>query len=347
MTTDTARQGDSPSAFTAGGRECRLGGIAKGSGMIHPNMATMLVFLTTDCAIAPELLQKALSSRRATSTFNMVTRRRRHLDQRHGLHPVPTAWPATCRSTPRAPITTRSAKRSHIVTRRLCRADRQGRRGRDQAARMPRDAARAAGSDARKRRQERHLLVPGQGGDVRRRRQLGPRPLRDRLRRRRDVDLERHRRLLFLRRGRGTRVRSRAQASTSREEKAKDVLSADEIQHPRRPARRRRRRRRRGAATSPTITSRSTATTAPEREGTNVTMTQQLPARRGARLQALPYIKKYNGKIVVVKYGGNAMINDDLKAGRDGRHRRCCRSSASQVVLVHGGGPEITETCCE
>ena len=39
-----------------------MGGIAKGSGMIHPNMATMLVFITTDCNIAPNMLKKALSS---------------------------------------------------------------------------------------------------------------------------------------------------------------------------------------------------------------------------------------------------------------------------------------------
>ena len=49
-----------------------IGGIAKGSGMIHPNMATMLVFITTDVAIAPEMLQKALS-KDIQSTFNMVS----------------------------------------------------------------------------------------------------------------------------------------------------------------------------------------------------------------------------------------------------------------------------------
>ena len=71
MTTDTAVK-EFAVSFTAGGRECRLGGIAKGSGMIHPNMATMLVFLTTDCAIAPELLQKALSAD-ADDSFNMIS----------------------------------------------------------------------------------------------------------------------------------------------------------------------------------------------------------------------------------------------------------------------------------
>ncbi len=58
--------------FTVGGTECRIGGIAKGSGMIHPDMATMLVFITTDCAVSADMLQKALSTDIA-DTFNMVS----------------------------------------------------------------------------------------------------------------------------------------------------------------------------------------------------------------------------------------------------------------------------------
>ena len=71
MTTDTKEKSVAVE-FTVGGKICRLGGIAKGSGMIHPNMATMLVFLTTDCAISPAMLQKALSGD-VTETFNMVS----------------------------------------------------------------------------------------------------------------------------------------------------------------------------------------------------------------------------------------------------------------------------------
>ena len=71
MTTDTVKK-EAAVEFTLGGKTCRLGGIAKGSGMIHPNMATMLVFITTDAAIASALLQKALSTDIA-STFNMVS----------------------------------------------------------------------------------------------------------------------------------------------------------------------------------------------------------------------------------------------------------------------------------
>ncbi len=71
MTTDTVMK-EVAVEFEVGGKVCRIGGIAKGSGMIHPNMATMLVFITTDCAIAPDMLQKALSGDIA-NTFNMVS----------------------------------------------------------------------------------------------------------------------------------------------------------------------------------------------------------------------------------------------------------------------------------
>ncbi|MBQ5649785.1 MAG: bifunctional glutamate N-acetyltransferase/amino-acid acetyltransferase ArgJ, partial [Clostridia bacterium] len=71
MTTDTVKK-EVAVEFTVGGKVCRMGGIAKGSGMIHPNMATMLVFITTDAAIAPEMLKKALSAD-IKNTFNMVS----------------------------------------------------------------------------------------------------------------------------------------------------------------------------------------------------------------------------------------------------------------------------------
>ena len=71
MTTDT-RLKEIAVSFNIGGKECKIGGIAKGSGMIHPNMATMLVFITTDCAINSEMLGKALSSD-IKNTFNMVS----------------------------------------------------------------------------------------------------------------------------------------------------------------------------------------------------------------------------------------------------------------------------------
>ena len=71
MTTDTVKK-EVAVEFVVGGKTCRMGGIAKGSGMIHPNMATMLVFITTDVSISPKMLQKALSGDIA-NTFNMVS----------------------------------------------------------------------------------------------------------------------------------------------------------------------------------------------------------------------------------------------------------------------------------
>ena len=71
MTTDTVKK-EVAVEFQLGGKTCHLGGIAKGSGMIHPNMATMLVFLTTDAAISAEMLQKALSTD-VQYTFNMTS----------------------------------------------------------------------------------------------------------------------------------------------------------------------------------------------------------------------------------------------------------------------------------
>lgn len=71
MTTDTVKK-EFALRFTLGGKTCTLGGMAKGSGMIAPNMATMLCFLTTDAAIDSGLLQKALSQV-AAGTFNMMS----------------------------------------------------------------------------------------------------------------------------------------------------------------------------------------------------------------------------------------------------------------------------------
>lgn len=71
MTTDTKVKTIAVE-FEAGGVTCHIGGICKGSGMIHPNMGTMLCFITTDCAISPEMMQKALLANVKT-TFNRVT----------------------------------------------------------------------------------------------------------------------------------------------------------------------------------------------------------------------------------------------------------------------------------
>lgn len=71
MTTDTVKK-EIALEFMLGGKICHIGGIAKGTGMINPNMATMLVFITSDVAISPAMLQKALSTD-IKSTFNMIS----------------------------------------------------------------------------------------------------------------------------------------------------------------------------------------------------------------------------------------------------------------------------------
>ena len=71
MTTDTVPKSVAV-GFSLGGKECRIGAIAKGVGMICPNMATTLIFITSDVAISPAMLKKALSADVKTS-FNMVS----------------------------------------------------------------------------------------------------------------------------------------------------------------------------------------------------------------------------------------------------------------------------------
>ncbi len=71
MTTDTVPK-ECAVTFKLDGKEVTLGACCKGSGMIHPNMATMLCFMTTDCLITSEMLQKALSET-VKDTFNMIS----------------------------------------------------------------------------------------------------------------------------------------------------------------------------------------------------------------------------------------------------------------------------------
>ena len=71
MTTDTVKK-EVAVETTVGGKTVRMGGIAKGSGMIHPNMGTMLCFITTDCAISPEMIREALVDT-AHVSFNRIS----------------------------------------------------------------------------------------------------------------------------------------------------------------------------------------------------------------------------------------------------------------------------------
>jgi glutamate N-acetyltransferase/amino-acid N-acetyltransferase len=71
MTTDTVMK-ECAAELTLGGGTVRIGGIAKGSGMIHPNMGTLLCFITTDCAVGADTLQKALAEA-ARVSFNRIS----------------------------------------------------------------------------------------------------------------------------------------------------------------------------------------------------------------------------------------------------------------------------------
>jgi len=71
MTTDTVKK-EIALETVIGGKTVRMGGIAKGSGMIHPNMGTMLCFITTDCAISPAMIRKALVDT-ANCSFNRIS----------------------------------------------------------------------------------------------------------------------------------------------------------------------------------------------------------------------------------------------------------------------------------
>lgn len=71
MTTDTIRK-EAAVQVEISGRTVTIGGMSKGSGMIHPNMCTMLAFITTDASISKELLQKALSED-VKDTYNMIS----------------------------------------------------------------------------------------------------------------------------------------------------------------------------------------------------------------------------------------------------------------------------------
>ena len=70
-------------------------------------------------------------------------------------------------------------------------------------------------------------------------------------------------------------------------------------------------------------------------------MNISMEEKAGILTRALPYIQKYNGKILVVKYGGNAMISEELKESVMS-DIILLSTIGIKVVLVHGGGPEIT-----
>ena len=181
MTTDTKVK-EIAVSFPVGGKTCKLGGIAKGSGMIHPDLATMLVFLTTDCAIAPEMLQKALKAD-VSKTFNMVS-----VDGDTSTNDMVTILANGMAGND--PITAEGADFESFmaalnsVTLYLCRAIAGDGEGATKLLECKVTGAKTEGR-GQDGGQEHHLLLPHQGCHVRRRRQLGAGAVRHRLLRRR------------------------------------------------------------------------------------------------------------------------------------------------------------------
>ena len=73
----------------------------------------------------------------------------------------------------------------------------------------------------------------------------------------------------------------------------------------------------------------------------NIYKTFTAEDRAAILVEALPYIQEFNGKTIVIKYGGNAMINEDLK-DKVMQDVALMKFVGIKVVIVHGGGPEIT-----
>ena len=178
MTTDTYPK-ECAYAFSLEGVECHIGAIAKGSGMIHPNMATMLAFVTTDVAIAPALLQKAVSEV-VDDTFNMVS-----VDGDTSTNDMLAVLANGLAGN--ALITAEGTRAYRGISCRRClpsvtqpvpkelAGDGEGRH---QAVGMHRPGMRQTKTDRQKDCQIGDLLQPVQGRHVRGRRQLGPGALR-------------------------------------------------------------------------------------------------------------------------------------------------------------------------
>ena len=184
MTTDTVKKEVAVEFLLGGSQHAASAACAKGSGMIHPNMATMLCFLTVRCvhrAGAPANCPET-SGRR---DLQYGQHRRGHLHQRHGFHdghPAMAGNPTIDHG--RTRIMRCLWMASHVVLMNLSRMMARRRRGRDQAARMHGQRRQSIDVSAKTVAKSVIYSSPVQGRHVRRRRQLGPRPLRHRLRRR-------------------------------------------------------------------------------------------------------------------------------------------------------------------
>ena len=176
MTTDTVKK-EFALQFTLGGKTCTMGGMAKGSGMIAPNMATMLCFITTDAAIDGAMLKSALAEV-ADDTFNMVS-----VDGDTSTNDMTVILANGAAGNPIIDTKNEDYQTFTAALYRLCENSPRPcrrRRGGDQAARMP-GIGRGNQTGCKAGCKIGNQLVIAEGGHVRRGRQLGTGALRHRL----------------------------------------------------------------------------------------------------------------------------------------------------------------------
>lgn len=340
MTTDTVKK-ELALACSIGGRTVTLGAIAKGSGMIHPNMGTMLCFVTTDCAITREMLSEALREV-VPRTFNRVT-----VDGDTSTNDMCAVLANGMAGNPLIEWKDDGYTVFLKALRQLCQELARAIAGDGEGGQPPHHLRRAGGPQRGERRapgQGGGGLPPGEGRHVRRRRKLGPGavchgllqgPLPPRV----------CGHFLLLRRGCCGRLPGRHGSGLRRGGRPEHPLPG-RGGHRRPPPRgrarghllglrpdvricedQRRLQNMRGAARAPLPKEANPMS--------DVTLRAQVLA------EALPYIQKYYGKTIVIKYGGSAMISRELREAVIG-DVILLSLVGIHVVVVHGGGPEIS-----
>ena len=340
MTTDTVKK-ELALACSIGGRTVTLGAIAKGSGMIHPNMGTMLCFVTTDCAITREMLSEALREV-VPRTFNRVT-----VDGDTSTNDMCAVLANGMAGNPLIEWKDDGYTVFLKALRQLCQELARAIAGDGEgASRLITCAVREARSEESAERLAKAVVgsPPGEGRHVRRRRKLGPGavchgllqgPLPPRV----------CGHFLLLRRGCCGRLPGRHGSGLRRGGRPEHPLPG-RGGHRRPPPRgrarghllglrpdvricedQRRLQNMRGAARAPLPKEANPMS--------DVTLRAQVLA------EALPYIQKYYGKTIVIKYGGSAMISRELREAVIG-DVILLSLVGIHVVVVHGGGPEIS-----
>ena len=324
MTTDSVSK-----QVVVEGAGWKVGGMAKGAGMLAPQLATMLVVLTTD-AVGPRRRPRHRASGRDPGQLRPPRLRRLHVHQRHRHG----AWPAAPAGSPR-PLEDFTAALTQACT--------------DLAMQLLKDAEgadheiaitvvnAATEDDAVEVGRQRGAQQPVQGRRLRQRPQLGP-GARQHRHHRRGVrpgrPRRRHERRLGL-----PAVRPRPPTPPpSTSSRARSASPSTSRRAPSEPPS--------GPTTSPTPTSTRTAPTPHEPyrheiEHIEHDPSKPDPAKARTLAAALPWLKRYHGKIVVVKYGGNAMTDDTLKQAF-AEDIAFLRFAGFKPVVVHGGGPQIS-----